>query len=470
MMKRMVCWKSVACALIGGLMVCASPARVLAADAAEEVSADDRIARLEKLVTALQSENEKMSNELSTIKQTQNTQVAQVAQSASTESDMPGISSLQQRMSNMHFAARATSVVQGVVGGNSHNTYRNDPDKDWKTEYSDSADATISLDLEIQAPVGNRGLVYSLVEAGRGAGLDGDMDITTWSGTNGDIMQDDDLHLTELWYQHMFFNDRLTLRAGLLDPTNTFDTNAYANDETTQFLSPGFINTHNMYWGYDSGTWMNGITGAREQSIYGAELVWNPINLLSLSLGGYDGDGDMEDVARDAFGIVELGIHPSFRGHKGNYRFNAWANNEVESTRWYDTEDDKTGWGVGLSFDQEICKYFGIWGRYGYSDEDIYALQHTWSAGITVFGKLWHRDNDTFAMAVGKSYMSDEYERKVLGANFNDDDEMHFEAYYRYQVNDYLALTPDIQMIWNPMSNDDLDHIMVVAARAQVDF
>jgi hypothetical protein len=38
------------------------------------------------------------------------------------------------------------------------------------------------------------------------------------------------------------FKDRLDLFAGELDPTNYFDRNAFANDETSQFLDAALVN------------------------------------------------------------------------------------------------------------------------------------------------------------------------------------------------------------------------------------
>ena len=274
-----------------------------ACPADEALSAEARLARLEALVTTLQDENTRLNREMETLRKAE--PHAEIQPQSANPLDV------KTQLGDVHIGVGATTVVQGIVTGRRDNTYRNDPDRDGDNEYSDRADATMTYDLEIQAPVGNRGLAYSLIEAGHGSGLDASLD--TWTGSNGDIDDDADLRLTELWYQHTFLDDSLMVRMGLLDPTNTFDTNAFANDETTQFLSNGFINATNMYWGYDDDAeaWTC-------DNAFGMEIEWRPVDLVSFSLGGYDGDADFDDVARDALGIAEMGQHPVLARQRGH--------------------------------------------------------------------------------------------------------------------------------------------------------
>ena len=86
-------------------------------------------------------------------------------------------------------------------------------------------------------------------------------------------------------------------------------------------------------------------------------------------------------------------------------------------------------------------------------------------------GSLWNREDDVLAFAVGQAVPSDDYEKSntVLNARA----ETHFEIYYSYKVNDHLALSPDVQIIWNPYGDDASvgdDTIAVFGMRGQVDF
>ena len=51
----------------------------------------------------------------------------------------------------------------------------------------------------------------------------------------------DEVNLREAWIQTQLFDQRLTLVGGRLDLTNYFDSNAVANDETTQFISDPLV-------------------------------------------------------------------------------------------------------------------------------------------------------------------------------------------------------------------------------------
>ena len=43
-----------------------------------------------------------------------------------------------------------------------------------------------------------------------------------------------------------------------------------------------------------------------------------------------------------------------------------------------------------------------------------------------------------------------------------------FEAFYRLQLSDELAITPDVQLLWNPALNPEEDLIWVFGLRARL--
>ncbi len=63
---------------------------------------------------------------------------------------------------------------------------------------------------------------------------------------------------------------------GKIDLTNYFDTNEVANDETTQFLSSGFINNFAVEWPDDKG--------------FGARFTFKPNNSFYISVIDADGN------------------------------------------------------------------------------------------------------------------------------------------------------------------------------------
>ena len=50
--------------------------------------------------------------------------------------------------------------------------------------------------------------------------------------------------------------------------------------------------------------------------------------------------------------------------------------------------------------------------------------------------------------------------------------ELHLEAYYRLQINEHIALSPDVQVIWNPFGGLAANNRGVITAfglRTQID-
>ena len=140
-----------------------------------------------------------------------------------------------------------------------------------------------------------------------------------------------------------------------------------------------------------------------------------------------------------------------------------------------------------MSFDQKISEAVTLFTRYGWQDPktynpDIqatgglnYSLEHSWSAGFQVEGKLWGREKDVLAFAVGQAIASKDYKQagEALDPARKAKPEGHLEAYYRKFVNDHLSISPDFQYICNPFGKDvalDTAGIFVGGMRAQVDF
>src|SRR4030095_5794005 len=72
-----------------------------------------------------------------------------------------------------------------------------------------------------------------------------DLELGTLSLVNGysaRLVAQNELNLREAWLRTELFGNRLALTAGRLDLTNYFDANAFANDESTQFISDALVN------------------------------------------------------------------------------------------------------------------------------------------------------------------------------------------------------------------------------------
>ncbi len=361
------------------------------------------------------------------------------------------LSKIKDVFDGLSIGAGATFVVQGTDNANGDNLSK---------KGEDVTDASYSIDLEFEKEFEDYGKTFVHLEAGGGAGVEDELKV--FSNVNRDADNDENVRLTEVWYEH--YLSPLTLTFGKIDATCFIDTNEYANDETTQFLGRIFRNSPTIEFADNA-------AGIR----FGLE----PIDVMDAELVIMDADSDWEDVFDNVFVAGQLNFKPELFGRGGNYRILGWINNR-DHTKWNDsTKTKEDGCGVGLSFDQELNDNLGAFVRYAWQDpaqrlnglDDDFSLEHAWSVGLQLSGAIWNRDNDIFAIAYGQAIPSDDY--KKAGTNLNAKSEGHLETYYSFVVNDHLALSPDVQVIWDPYGGDATngnDTIVVGGLRAQVDF
>ncbi len=343
-------------------------------------------------------------------------------------------------LDGLEIALGVTGVVQGSAGADD-------------IAGGDHTDASVSLDLEVETRVGNQGTAFLLIEGRHGAGLTDE--IETLHGINADAVDDDaTLKLTEAWYEHSFLSDRLLLTLGKVDLTNYFDTNAVANDETTQFLADGLVNNLAVEFPEDNGP--------------GLRLSYSVNAQFELKFGLGDADGDFEDVFRDVFGVVELNYKPSMPHGDGNYRFHLWTN-LADHAEWRDpSRNGKENWGLGFSFDQVFSERITGFLRGGFQDKAVSQVDRAFSLGGEIRGLFPGRAQDHLAIALGYAHLSKDYRDSVRPLNTAD--EQVLEVYYNIHVNDQLSVSPDLQLIRNPAGLDGADTTAILGVRGQLIF
>jgi len=366
-------------------------------------------------------------------------------------------------MEGLELGVGGTMIVQGT--NNVNNATSDVEKKVSRTDASYSADITLGKEFK---EVGGKAFMH--FEVGQGAGLEDDL--TLYSNVNYDADNDNNVRLTEFWYEQAMLQDKLAITFGKLDPTVYFDNNEVANDETTQFLSRIFGNSPAIEFPDYSA---------------GIRLAYMPKEWLEFNYGVFDGNSDWEKVGDNVFNIGEVNFKTNFFNRSGNYRFYGW-NSNVDHTKWLDTEKTKeASYGFGLSFDQKATDNITFFTRYGWQNPEVYnpetkaigdhnySIEQSWSAGLQIEGKPWRREKDILAFAVGQVLPSNDY--KKAGSSTitapNAKAEGHFETYYRIFVNDHLSISPDLQYIWNPFGKDvdgDTRPIFIGGMRAQVDF
>ncbi len=325
--------------------------------------------------------------------------------------------------------------------------------------------ASYSVDLGFEKSFDQNNKMFIHLETGQGS-IESQLEL--FSNINGDSDESDSvISLTEAWYEYMFGASGFKMTFGKLDAGAAVDDNIYSNDETEQFLGDIFINSPVIDFPDDN---TFGVSAVFESEKIGAAVQY------------VSADGAWQDVTKNIFMSAQINFKAGLIDQKeGNYRAYVWTNTK-KYIKWTDpSETDCSNYGFGISFDQQLSDYAGIFARYGWEDGKVYfdadpdtsgndvSLSHSWSAGIQFKPALFNSE-DIFALACGQIVPSCEY-KEVNG--LKGETENHFEMYYKCQINDYLSVTPDIQIIQNPFGNDASNGdstVFVCGIRTQISF
>ena len=351
--------------------------------------------------------------------------------------------------------AGSTFVVQGTPNANNAAQEKEDS----------RVDAEYTMEIEIEKQFDDWGMAYLLMEPGQGEGIDEDLSL--FSIVNFDTYDTGSLpEVTETWYEHYLFDGQWTITAGKLYTPNYLDTNEYANDETSQFLSRMFRTADTI--DYPDRDWSIGLrtnVSPSELDFVEVEGMW------------VEADCDWEDIFDHTFAAAQLNFKPA---RAFDYDEELWAGNYrayffysgTDHTKWESPEATKRpNYGMGLSCDQKLGEVFGWFCRLGWADPAVSQLEYHWSTGMQMTGKYWARPDDIIGVGVGQAIPGDKYGE----ADNPHDNETHLEAYYNIKINEYLHISPDLQFIWNPDgvsdNNDgDADPIFVYGLRGQIGF
>lgn len=302
-------------------------------------------------------------------------------------------------------------------------------------------------------------------------------------------------------------------KAGLIYLGAMFDNNNFANNESIQFLNTQFVN---------SISWRPNFNGPAFVMSVERPLLNGKCFVRATS-------GMATITNRDFFGNYgfnnELQFGHLFFKKEGNLRAGFWNWNFRRGTaKPFTTPVDLTGTsslalipggtaqdgpkpvGWYANFDQRIWKDIGIWGRYGLNDKSIGEVflgglltsRQSFSCGAEVPIKSFYpkRQDDVFGIGYG---LISGYSRGTispatpafLGLNgviptdlagvnanlaamnpgaFRSRPERTLEAYYRYQINKNISISPDFQYIWNPGGTSPQPGIIVLSTRLNVVF
>ena len=151
------------------------------------------------------------------------------------------------------------------------------------------------------------------------------------------------------------------------------------------------------------------------------------------------------------FSYLELGLTSS--------RDRLYLDN-IHATLWHtDAKQDAgtpEGWGVAFTAQKYLDEKWLPFFRFGYSDGDAALMQTTFSTGLGL-----RRENNDVA-GLGLSFGKP--------ADGTLQDQFTSEAFYRFQLTQYLAVTPDLQLIVDPALDPSQDVLALFGVRLRAAF
>lgn len=361
----------------------------------------------------------------------------------------------------LNISGGITSILQGTSG---------------IADNGDVTDFTYTLDLNFEAGVTPTGKVVVALEAGNGSGVNdplGALSTPNYDAFITELSTPDNafasISVSQAYFEGSFLDERLGLRVGKLDVHSCHDENAYANDETDQFISGMFARYAGSIFPELDSYYAPGIS-----------LTFSPAEIVDLTVTAANGVGSgFDDITSNAYLGGQVNIKPGLLGREGNYRFYAIYD---ARNNYRDIDGDKIeeNTAFGLSLDQEISDGIGLFARYAIQDDDIRfwsdectegdvadcdvvdadelsrLVKSAISGGVSINGSRWGRGDDVVGIAAG-----------VLSVPA--DNEGHFEVYYKVGYSEHFTLTPDVQVVTNA-GGDANDTVTVYGLRAQMNF
>jgi hypothetical protein len=341
--------------------------------------------------------------------------------------------------------------------------------------------AGFTADLELTwkpaLPLTEDGQFYARVHAANGSGADrGGRDnnpVNVLLGNLNTIADDDSgegsetgIKMLEAFYTQGFWGQKLQVSAGKTEQLRFLDQNAFANDEKKQFVGKPFVN--------------NTVVESENEYTMRVGAEFKPLEQLSFSVVGastsrpYVEGSPLADSGKSKYDNVfstpflggQVTVSPKFGELEGNYRlygrYAGYNHSKLDSDRNFTAGQKDKGWGIGVSADQQITEMLGLFGRFGWNNDDVYVVGWEASGGVNLKGIIPGRDEDNLGLGFAALTPGDRYSEN--------DPEYHLELYYRIAVTENLAFTPDLQYVWNPGGDSDNDGIFAGMLRAEFSF
>ena len=287
-------------------------------------------------------------------------------------------------------------------------------------------------------------------------------------------------------------SDRLVLTVGKFAVVDIFDTNKYAHDPRGDFMNWAVADTGTFdyaadAWAYTVGAaaeWYQGPWTLRA-GVFDLSIAPNTTTLDS-RFGQFQSIGEIErrystwdQPGKVAFtGFLTRGRMGSF---EDAIQLAAMTGGPamISAVREYQSRG-----GISMNLEQQLMPNVGFFARAGWANGDIEPyeftdIDRTVAAGLSISGKQWRRDDDTFGIAGVVNGISKEHQAFLNAGGLgilvgdgqlpNPGTERILETYYSFPVL-YARMSLDYQLIVNPGYNRDRGPASVFGFRVHAQY
>ena len=287
-------------------------------------------------------------------------------------------------------------------------------------------------------------------------------------------------------------SDRLVLTVGKFSVVDIFDTNKYAHDPRGDFMNWSLVDTGTFdyaadAWGYTVGAaaeWYQGPWTLRA-GLFDMSIAPNTTE-LDPTFGQFQSVGEIErrySIWDQPGKIAVTGFLT--RGRMGSFadaiQLAALTGGpaNIAAVRQYQSRG-----GISMNLEQQLMPNVGFFARAGFANGDIEPyeftdIDRTVAAGLSISGKQWGRDDDTFGIAGVVNGISKEHQAFLNAGGLgilvgdgqlpNPGTERILETYYSFPV--FVSrVTLDYQLIVNPGYNRDRGPASVFGFRVHTQY
>lgn len=294
-------------------------------------------------------------------------------------------------------------------------------------------------------------------------------------------------------------SSRITITIGKFSLADFFDDNSYSHDPRSEFMNWSLMD--NGAWDYPANT--RGYTWGAVIELIEPSYCFRLSSVLVPKIA----NSQIFDlnIAKANGETAEFEKKFMINDHPGNLRFLAFTNfssapsynTAISNMRHGDSSlvavfsGQKAGvqygglkYGFGISFNQELKSYLGVFSRLGWNDGNTATwafteIDRTASLGIRVRPNIIKRPGDNLGLAVVVNGISNAH-RTYLNSNgygfllgdgklSNYGYEQIIEAFYKIKLISWLWITADYQFIINPGYNKDRGSVNVFSIRLHVE-